>query len=58
MRVGQPGGFDTEKNELNKNTSKYFTIGAFMIDANEIINVEKRVKDIKIKLLLYAQYYF
>ena len=49
MRVGQPGGFDAEKNELNKNTSKYFTIGAFMIDTNEIINVEKRVKDIKIK---------
>ena len=28
---GQPGGFDIEKKEMVKNTSKYFVIGGFMI---------------------------
>ena len=46
---GQPGGFDFEKNKLVGNTSKYFTIAGFMIDADKIIEVEKKVKDIKIK---------
>ena len=46
---GQPGGFNKEKNELVQNTSKYFTIGGFMIDADRIIEIEKRVKDVKIK---------
>ena len=46
---GQPGGFDIEKNQLVANTSKYFTIGGFMIDADKIIEIEKKVKDVKMK---------
>lgn len=49
MNHGQPGGFDNEKNCLVANTSKYFTIGGFLIDADKIIEVEKRVKDLKVK---------
>lgn len=49
MNHGQPGGFNNESNKLVNNTSKFFTIGAFMIDANKIIEVENRVKDVKIK---------
>ena len=49
MNHGQPGGFNNEKNSLVANTSKYFTIGGFMIDADKIIEVEKRVKDLKVK---------
>lgn len=46
---GQPGGFDKIKNELTENTSKYFTLGGFMIDADEILKVEKGMKGIKLK---------
>ena len=46
MRVGQPGGFDSEKNELNKNTSKYFVLSGFMVEANEILNIEKKLRKI------------
>lgn len=46
---GQPGGFNIENNKLVENTSKYFTLSGFMIDADEILEVEKKVKDLKIK---------
>ena len=46
---GQPGGFDKEKNELKKNTSKYFTLAGFMIDADNILDIEIGLKDIKLK---------
>ena len=49
MNLGQPGGFNDKNNQLVDNTSKYFTIGGFMINADKIIEVEKRVKDLKIK---------
>jgi len=49
MKVGQPGGFDKENNKLVENTSKYFTLGGFMIDADEILEIERGMKDIKIK---------
>lgn len=49
MRVGQPGGFDAEKNILNKNTSKYFVLSGFMVEANEILNIEKKLRKIKEK---------
>lgn len=49
MKVGQPGVFDNEKNELNKNTSKFFVLSGFMINANEILNIEKELRDIKVK---------
>lgn len=49
MKVGQPGGFNEEKNELVKNTSKYFILFGFMINADKILHIERTLKDIKIK---------
>ena len=46
---GQPGGFDKENNKLVKNTSKYFVLAGFMINADDILKIEKRMRDIKIK---------
>lgn len=46
---GQPGGFDSEKKELVKNTSKYFTLGGFMIDADYILEIGKKLRKIKLK---------
>ena len=49
MKVGQPGGFDKENDKLVENTSKYFVLAGFMINADDILKIEKRMKDIKIK---------
>lgn len=49
MKVGQPGGFDKDKNELVKNTSKYFILAGFMIEADKILYIEEKMKDIKLK---------
>ena len=46
---GQPGGFDKENNKLVENASKYFTLAGFMIDADKILEIEKNMRDIKIK---------
>lgn len=46
---GQPGGFNENNKELTKDTSKYFTFGGFMLDADKIIELERGMKDIKIK---------
>ena len=46
---GQLGGFDKENNKLVKNTSKYFVLAGFMINADEILKIEGRMKDIKLK---------
>ena len=46
---GQPGGFDNEKQKLVKNTSKYFILSGFMINADNILQIETKMKDIKIK---------
>ena len=46
---GQPGGFNKENNELIENTSKYFVLAGFMINADNILKIEKRMRDIKIK---------
>lgn len=46
---GQPGGWDTEKQCLKENTSKFFTLSGFIIDADNILEVETKLKDIKIK---------
>lgn len=56
MKVGQPGGFDKENNKLVENTSKYFTLSGFMIDADKILEIERGMKDIKIKYGL-SQYH-
>ena len=53
---GQPGGFDTEQNKLVKNTSRFFILSGFMIDANKILNVEEKMKDIKLKYGLNPYY--
>lgn len=46
---GQPGGWDNEKKLLTKNSSKFFTLGGFMINADKILEMETKFKDIKMK---------
>ena len=46
---GQPGGYNIETQELVKNTSKYFTLAGFMIDADNLLIIEKELKNIKQK---------
>lgn len=46
---GQPGGYNSEKQKLVNNTSKYFTLAGFMIDADNFLNIEKELKSIKLK---------
>ena len=46
---GQPGGWNKEKECLTIDSSKFFTLGGFMIDANNILEIETKFKDIKIK---------
>ena len=46
---GQPGGYNIEKQELVKNTSKYFTLAGFMIDADNLLIIENELKNIKLK---------
>lgn len=49
MKVGQPGGFDSENNKLVENTSKYFVLAGFMINSDDILQVERKMRDIKLK---------
>lgn len=46
---GQPGGWDSEKNSLTKDSSKFFTLSGFMINADNILEIETKFKDMKIK---------
>lgn len=46
---GQPGGWNKGSNSLTKNSSNFFTLAGFMIDANDILEIEKNFKDIKLK---------
>ncbi len=46
---GQPGGWNNVENNLTKNSSKFFTLSGFMIDANNILEITSKLKDIKIK---------
>lgn len=46
---GQPGGWNEEEKCLTNNSSKYFTLGGFMIEADNILNLELAFKDIKLK---------
>jgi len=45
--AGQAGGFDSSTNKLADNTSKYFTLAGFMIDGDDIIQIENGLKSIK-----------
>lgn len=53
---GQPGGFNKEHNKLGVNTSKYFTLGGFMIDADNILDIESKLKEIKKKYTLNSNH--
>ncbi len=46
---GQPGGWDEKKQSLTLNSSKFFTLSGFMIEANNILEIEAKFKDIKLK---------
>ena len=45
---GQPGGWDNKNKCLTSNSSKFFTLGGFMIEANSIFEIEAKFKDIKL----------
>lgn len=49
MNHGQPGGFNKSENRLVRQTSKYFVLAGFMINADQILNIETSLKDIKLK---------
>lgn len=46
---GQPGGYNSDTNEFNEKSSKYFILSGFMIDGNELINIQQKLNLIKIK---------
>lgn len=46
---GQSGGYDNETKELTKGSSQYFTLGSFMIDSEELLKLEREIRDIKIR---------
>lgn len=46
---GQSGGWDNDKNSLTSNCSKFFTLAGFMIESNNILEIESKFKDIKLK---------
>lgn len=46
---GQPGGYDTENQKLVNGATKYFILSGFMIDGNELINIQQKLNQIKIK---------
>lgn len=46
---GQPGGYNEENQKLIKGATKYFVSSGFMIDGNELINVQQKLNQIKIK---------
>ncbi len=52
MNHGEPGGFDIKNNKIVKNSSKYFTLAGFMINADKILEIEKNLRDIKLKYSL------
>lgn len=53
---GQPGGFDKENKKLGKNVSRYFTLGGFMIDADNILEIERKLREIKMKYKLNSNH--
>lgn len=46
---GQPGGWNKQEKKLTLNSSKYFTLCGFMIDANNILELTNKLNNIKIK---------
>lgn len=46
---GQPGGFNNSTQEFNEKSSEYFTLGSFMIDSDDLLNLENSIRDIKLK---------
>lgn len=46
---GQPGGWNIKNKCLTHDSSKFFTLAGFMIDADDILEVELKFKDIKLK---------
>jgi len=47
--AGQPGGFDREKNCLTKGSSHFFTLSSFIVEADKILDIETKLKNIKMK---------
>ena len=39
---GQSGGYDSNMQKLVEGATKYFVLSGFMIDGNELINIEQK----------------
>lgn len=46
---GQPGGYDSNSRKLIEGATKYFILSGFMIDGNDLINIEQKLNQVKIK---------
>ena len=46
---GQPGGYDSNTQKLVEGATKYFVLSGFMIDGNNLINIEQKLNQVKIK---------
>lgn len=46
---GQPGGYNPETQKLVVGATKYFVLSGFMIDGNDLINIEQKLNQVKIK---------
>ena len=46
---GQPGGYDSNTQKLVGGATKYFILSGFMIDGNDLINIEQKLNQVKIK---------
>ena len=46
---GQPGGYDSNTQRLVKGATKYFVLSGFMIDGDDLINIEQKLNQVKIK---------
>jgi len=46
---GQPGGYDPVSKMITKGSSHFFTLSGFLVSSDALINIEKKVKIVKIQ---------
>ena len=49
LRLKAPEEYDEENKKLIQGATKYFVLSGFMIDGNELINIQQKLNQIKIK---------
>ena len=53
---GQPGGYDKNTKTLTVGSSSFFIVSAFLIDADDILDIERKLTDIKLKYGLSKEF--